>query len=135
MISSLSERFLHPVIRLFQPELEIVYEEKNRTLDNKDEIISDAVNKLLFKKHPYGQQTTIGEVEHLKNPSLEHVIDFYKKYYVPGNMCIALSGDINAADAIKLIDKYFSPWAAAPVPSQKTWEEAPLKEVERVTVK
>src|SRR5215471_1182905 len=75
-----SERFQHPIFRLFQPELEIVYEEKNRTLDNKDEIVSDAVNKLLFKKHPYGQQTTIGEVEHLKNPSLNNVIDFYKKY-------------------------------------------------------
>ena len=65
-----SERFQHPVFRLFQPELEIVYEEKNRSLDNKDNIIFDAVNKLLFKQHPYGQQTTIGEVEHLKNPSL-----------------------------------------------------------------
>src|SRR5438477_1994372 len=54
-----SERFRHPVFRLFQPELEIVYEEKNQTLDNKDEIIESAVNKLLFKKHPYGQQTTI----------------------------------------------------------------------------
>ena len=130
-----SERFQHPVFRLFQPELEIVYEEKNRTLDNKDEIISEAVNKLLFKNHPYGQQTTIGEVEHLKNPSLEHVIDFYKKYYVPGNMAIVISGDINARRAIKLIDKYFSVWKPEPVPPQKTWEEKPLQGAERVTVK
>jgi len=130
-----SERFQHPVFRLFQPELEIVYEEKNRTLDNKDEIISDAVNKLLFKKHPYGQQTTIGEVEHLKNPSLEHVMDFYKKYYVPGNMAIVISGDIHSRQAIKLIDKYFSAWKAEPVPPQKTWEEKPLNGAERVTVK
>ena len=130
-----SERFAHPIFRLFQPELEIVYEEKNRTLDNKGEIIEDAVNKLLFKKHPYGQQTTIGEVEHLKNPSLEHVIDYYKKYYVPGNMAIVISGDINSRDAIKLIDKYFSAWKAEPVPSEKTWNEQPLQGAERVTVK
>jgi predicted Zn-dependent peptidase len=130
-----SERFQTPIFRLFQPELEIVYEEKNRTLDNKDEIISDAVNKMLFKKHPYGQQTTIGEVEHLKNPSLEHVLDFYKKYYVPGNMAVTISGDINAHDAIQLIDKYFSVWEAKPVAEQKTWDEAPLQNAERVTVK
>ena len=130
-----SERFQHPVFRLFQPELEIVYEEKNRTLDNKDEIIRDAVNRLLFKNHPYGQQTTIGEVEHLKNPSLEHVMDFYRKNYVPGNMAIAISGDINARQAIKLIDRYFSVWRAEPVPPQKTWEEKPLAGAERVTVK
>jgi predicted Zn-dependent peptidase len=130
-----SERFQHPVFRLFQPELEIVYEEKNRTLDNKDEIIFDAVNKLLFKQHPYGQQTTIGEVEHLKNPSLEHVMDFYKKYYVPGNMAIVISGDIHSREAIKLIDKYFSAWKPEPVPPRKTWEENPLAGAERVIVK
>jgi predicted Zn-dependent peptidase len=130
-----SERFQHPVFRLFQPELEIVYEEKNRSLDNKDEIIYDAVNKLLFKQHPYGQQTTIGEVEHLKNPSLEHVMAFYRKYYVPGNMAIAISGDINSRQTIKLIDKYFSAWQPAPVPAEKTWEEKPLAGAERVTVK
>ena len=130
-----SERFQHPVFRLFQPELEIVYEEKNRSLDNKDEIIFDAVNKLLFKQHPYGQQTTIGEVEHLKNPSLEHVMDFYKKYYVPGNMAIAISGDIHSREAIKLIDKYFSAWKPEPVPPRKTWEEKPLAGAEHVTVK
>src|SRR2546421_7593270 len=101
-----SQRFQHPVFRLFQPELEIVYEEKNQTLDNKEAVIEFAVNKLLFKRHPYGQQTTIGEVEHLKNPSLEHVIAFFKKYYVPGNMAIAISGDIHAHEAIELIDKY-----------------------------
>jgi predicted Zn-dependent peptidase len=130
-----SERFQHPVFRLFQPELEIVYEEKNRTLDNKDSIIFDAVNKLLFKQHPYGQQTTIGEVEHLKNPSLEHVMNFYKKYYVPGNMAIAISGDIHSREAIKLIDKYFSAWKPEPVPPQKAWAEKPLAGAERVTVK
>ena len=130
-----SERFQHPVFRLFQPELEIVYEEKNQSLDNKDEIILEAVNKLLFKHHPYGQQTTLGEVEHLKNPSLEHVMDFYKKYYVPGNMAIAISGDINTRQAIKVIDKYFSAWKPEPVPAQKTWTEQPLSGAERVTVK
>jgi predicted Zn-dependent peptidase len=130
-----SERFQHPVFRLFQPELEIVYEEKNRTLDNKDEILDEAVNRVLFKHHPYGQQTTIGEVEHLKNPSLVHVMDFYKANYVPGNMAIAISGDIHAGQAIKLIDKYFSAWKAEPVPPPKTWEEKPLTGAERVTVK
>src|ERR1051325_6605291 len=102
-----SERFQHPVFRLYQPELEIVYEEKNRTLDNKEAIIEFAVNKLLFKKHPYGQQTTIGEVEHLKNPSLKNMYEYYRKHYVPGNMAIVISGDIEPRKTIKLIEKFF----------------------------
>ena len=93
------------------------------------------MNRQLFKQHPYGQQTTIGEVEHLKNPSLVHVMDFYRKYYVPGNMAIAISGDINRRQAIKVIDKYFSAWPPAPVPAEKTWAEKPLSGAERVTVK
>src|ERR1041385_1286168 len=93
-----SERFQHPVFRLFQPELEIVYEEKNQPLDSKEDVIEFAVNKLLFKKHPYGQQTTIGEVEHLKNPSLKNMYDYYQKNYVPGNMAIVISGDIRSEE-------------------------------------
>src|SRR6266511_4049825 len=130
-----SERFQHPVFRLFQPELEIVYEEKNRTLDNKEAIIDFAVNKLLFKKHPYGQQTTIGEVEHLKNPSLKNMYEYYRKHYVPGNMAIVISGDIEPRRTLKLIDKYFSAWKAGPVPPQKSWAEEPLRGFERVTAK
>src|SRR2546426_11397422 len=130
-----SERFQHPVFRLFQPELEIVYEEKNRMLDNKEAIIEFAVNKLLFKRHPYGQQTTIGEVEHLKNPSLKNMYEFYRKNYVPGNMAIVISGDINPRRTIRLIEKHFSAWEAKPVPQPKQWEEKPLQGAERVTVK
>src|SRR5256886_12355716 len=130
-----SERFQHPVFRLFQPELEIVYEEKNQTLDNKEAVIEFAVNKLLFKKHPYGQQTTIGEVEHLKNPSLKNMYEFFEKNYVPGNMAVVISGDIDAGRTIQLIDRHFSAWKAKAVPSPKTWDEKPLQSAERVTVK
>src|SRR5947208_15029098 len=130
-----SERFQHPVFRLFQPELEIVYEEKNQTLDNKDEIIESAVNKLLFKKHPYGQQTTIGEVEHLKNPSLKNMYEFFEKNYVPGNMAIVISGDIDAGQTIELIDGHFSAWKAKGGPWRKTWAASPLQGAARVAVK
>src|SRR5207247_8106733 len=117
------------------PELEIVYEEKNQTLDNKDEIIESAVNKLLFKKHPYGQQTTIGEVEHLKNPSLKNMYEFFEKNYVPGNMAIVISDDIHPRQAIGLIDRYFSAWPAKPVPQPGARQEDPLRRAERVTEK
>jgi len=130
-----TERFQHPVFRLFQPELEIVYEEKNQTLDSKEEVIAFAVNKLLFKHHPYGQQTTIGEVEHLKNPSLKNMYEFFEKNYVPGNMAIVISGDLQPRQTIKLIDRHFSAWQARPVPQPRQWEEKPLQEAERVTVK
>ena len=129
-----SERFQKPVFRLFQPELEVVYEEKNRTLDNKDRLIYYATMEQLFKVHPYGQQTTIGTVEHLKNPSLKYMYDFFNTYYVPNNMAIFISGDITIANAIALIDRHFSAWQSKPLPEMKKWVEAPLKGAERVNV-
>ena len=130
-----SERFRNAVFRLFQSELETVYEEKNRSMDNKDRVIRYAVADLLYKKHPYGQQTTIGKVEHLKNPSLENMYRFYNTYYVPNNMAIAISGDIRIDETIKLIDEHFSAWQPGSLPQLPDWKEAPLNGVERAMVK
>jgi predicted Zn-dependent peptidase len=128
-----SERFSNPVFRLFQPELEIVYEEKNRAMDNKDRIISEAVSTSLYKVHPYGQQTTLGSVEHLKKPSLKNIYKYFNTYYVPNNMAIMISGDIDTEQTIETIDRYFSSWERKPLPEAKNWSEEPLQGVETVT--
>ena len=129
-----AERFSQPVFRLFQTELETVYEEKNRSLDNKDRLIREAVNRSLYKVHPYGQQTTLGSVEHLKNPSLKLMYEYYRTWYVPNNMAVILSGDIDIEETIALIESEFSNWEPRPLPKRRKWKEKKLKEVERVEV-
>jgi predicted Zn-dependent peptidase len=128
-----SERFVDPVFRLFQTELETVYEEKNRSMDDKGRVIRAAVARQLYKTHPYGN-TTLGSVEHLKNPSLERMYEFYRTYYVPGNMAIAVSGNIHIPDAIERIDIEFSRWQPVQVKSEPKWKEPEIKEIERVSV-
>jgi predicted Zn-dependent peptidase len=130
-----SVRFQEPVFRLFHTELETVYEEKNRTLDNKDRVINEAVEALVFKKHPYGQQTTIGTVEHLKNPNLNYIRDYFNTWYVPNNMAICISGNIDIDEAIQVIDENFSAWKSKDLPAPKVFAEDPLQGEERVTVK
>ncbi len=103
-----AERFRNPVLRIFHTELEAVYEEKNRTLDNDGRKVFEALFANLFKKHNYGLQTTIGTIEHLKNPSLIEIRKYFNKYYVPNNMGIILSGDFNPDVVIAKIDKDFS---------------------------
>ncbi|MBP5711087.1 MAG: insulinase family protein [Bacteroidales bacterium] len=110
-----SERFLNPVIRLFHTELETVYEEKNMSLTNDGRKVNETILSVLFPNHPYGQQTTLGEAEHLKNPSIKNIKNFYSKYYVPNNMAICLSGDFDPKEAIKIIDKYFGKLEMKPV--------------------
>jgi predicted Zn-dependent peptidase len=116
-----SERFHDPVFRLFPTELEAVYEEKNRSMDNADQAFWETVDRGLYKVHPYGQQTTLGTIEHLKNPSLARMHEFYDRWYVPNNMAIALAGDFDPDQAMEVIGRRFGSWAAKPLPELPKW--------------
>ena len=102
-----SERFRELVLRLFHTELEAVYEEYNRGKDNDYWLAYETMSAQLFKKHTYGTQTTIGTGEHLKNPSMEKIHQYFNERYVPNNMAIILSGDLDPDNTVDLIKKYF----------------------------
>jgi len=121
-----AERFRAPVLRLFHTELEAVYEEKNRGLDNDEQKVEEMMLANLFPTSNYGQQSTIGTVEHLKNPSLIAIRDFYNKYYVPNNMALILVGDFKADEVIAKIDAAFKWWKPKPVVPYSPAPEKPI---------
>jgi zinc protease len=123
-----SERFGELVLRLFHTELEAVYEEYNRGLDNDYSKAYHAMNKLLYTEHPYGTQTTIGEGEHLKNPSMVKIHEYFNQYYVPNNMAICLAGDIDPDQTMDLIIKYFGKLKPKEVNPRKMPTEKPITE-------
>jgi len=129
-----ADRFLQPVFRLFHTELEIVYEEKNRSNDNASRSISEAVSAALYQKHPYGQQTTLGSPEHLKNPSIKKIEEYFQTWYVPNNMAVCISGDIDIEKTIAILDKEFSVWKRKELPEQKTFVEPPIDKIRKVEV-
>ena len=102
-----ADRFENNVIRGFHTELETVYEEKNMSLTRDSRKVSEAVLAALFPHHPYGAQTVLGTQEHLKNPSITNIKNYYKTWYVPNNMAVCLSGDFDPDEMIATIDKYF----------------------------
>lgn len=116
------ERFRNPVFRLFHTELEAVYEEKNRSLDSDGSKAFEEIFKQLFPKHNYGQQTTIGTVEHLKNPSLIEIRKYFDNYYVPNNMGVIMAGDFDPDEVIAKIDEAFGGMKSKEV-SAYTFEE------------
>lgn len=120
-----AERFRNPILRLFHTELEAVYEEKNRSLDSDPNKVWEAMLNGLFKNHTYGTQTTIGTIDHLKNPSMTEINKYYKKYYVPNNMAIIMSGDFDPAKVIVEIEKTFGNVPAKPVPTYTFQPETP----------
>jgi zinc protease len=121
-------RFKKIVPRLFHTELEAVYEEKNRSLDNDYWKTYETLWAKIFPKHPYGTQTVIGTIDHLKNPSITEIKNYFYKYYRPNNVAICLSGDLDYDKTIALVDKYFGDWE--PNADLKEWtptEEAPIE--------
>jgi zinc protease len=109
-----SERFSDPVLRLFHTELETVYEEFNMSQDNDYRKVNQAMMSGLFKVHPYGTQTTLGEPDHLKNPSMINIMNYFHTYYVPNNIAFCLSGDLDFEKTIQMIDKYWGKMKANP---------------------
>jgi zinc protease len=123
------DRFKNPVFRLFHTELEVVYEEKNKYEDYGDTKAYDELFSLLFKKHQYGTQTIIGTTQHLKNPSIKKLNDYYNTYYVPNNMAICLAGDFDPDETIKMIDKTFGTLPSKTVPVFNPAAEEPVEKI------
>ncbi len=121
-----AERFSNPVLRLFHTELETIYEEKNMSLTQDNRKVYTAMLEGLFANHPYGTQTTIGTQEHIKNPSMKNIREFFAKYYVPNNMAICMSGDFDPDYAIKLIDEKFGSFKRSEIPTFTFTKEAPI---------
>ncbi|MCA8832706.1 M16 family metallopeptidase [Hymenobacter pini] len=121
-----AERMGEMVPRLFHTELEAVYEEKNRGLDSDFRKEFEALNASLYQKHEYGTQTTIGTIEHLQNPSITEIKKYFGQYYVPNNVALCLSGDLDYDQTIRLIDQYFGKLQSKPVPAFTPAQEAPM---------
>ncbi|MGM0625096.1 MAG: M16 family metallopeptidase [Bacteroidota bacterium] len=103
-----AHRFKHPVFRLFQSELETVFEEKNMYNDQFETVLIEKFFEAFYQKHPYGQQTVLGKAEHIKNPSLKEMKNFYERYYVANNMALFLSGPFDSEEVKPMIERWFS---------------------------
>lgn len=130
-----SHRFIHPVFRSFQAELEVVYEEKNMYSDNFGARLIEKFQKNFFKVHPYGQQPLIGTLEHLKNPSLTKMNEFFHTWYVANNMALILIGDFNSEEVMPMIREKFGKWPRKEVPAPKVFTETPFKGRELVEIR
>ena len=123
-----SERLMHPVINQIgvDTQNEVVKEEKRLRVDNSPYgNIFSAVKENLFKKHPY-RWAPIGSMEHLDAATLEEFQAFNKKFYIPNNAVLVVAGDIDPAQTIKWINKYFGSIKKGPEVKKQTFVEDPI---------
>ncbi len=111
-----AHRFQNPVFRSFQSELEVVYEEKNRAMDNMQRRLFESFTKEFYKGHPYGEKDNLGTIEHLKNPSLNKMYQYFDDYYKANNMALILCGNFDIEEVKPMIQKYFSKLKSGAIP-------------------
>ena len=134
-----AERFRNPVYRLFQGELEAVYEERNIYANELMYTFQRNIFTEAFGEHPYSRDV-IGHDWHLKNPQPSAMKKFYDKYYVASNMALILVGDFNSNEALEMAEKYFSIWPRGEKVEEPTYklpkfDSRIVKEVKQTPVK
>ncbi len=129
-----SERLINPVFRLFQSELETVYEEKNMYSDFFGNTALEKVLELFFAPGPYSFPV-IGSTENLKNPKLSDMRKFFEDYYVAGNMGLVISGDFNSDEVLPVIEEYFGRIRSGVAPEKIILEPKPFEGKEGFRVK
>jgi len=120
-----SDRLINPVFRSFQAELENVFEEYNMYNDEIGTHQRQFMYENLYANTPYDRDV-IGYAKHLKNPSLQALIDFYNTWYVPNNMCLLLVGNFDAENAKPLIEQYFGRLVAKELPARFEYKDQPF---------
>ncbi|MDR1887577.1 MAG: insulinase family protein, partial [Prevotellaceae bacterium] len=123
-----AERFRNPVFRMFQAELETIYEERNMYADQMGSKAIEDILKYVVKKHPY-RNPILGTVKDLKTPSINKMMQFYREYYVAGNMGLILIGDFAADEILPYIKEAFGDLPTGAVPEFPTdkYREDPFK--------
>jgi predicted Zn-dependent peptidase len=130
-----SERFLHPVLREFYKERDVVIEERRlRTDSNPIGRLIEQFTEAAFAAHPY-HRPTVGWMSDLNSFSASDAQKFFDKYYVPSNMVVAVAGDVKTSQAMPILEKYFGRLPARPQPDETTTTEPPQNSERKVVLK
>lgn len=127
-------RFADPVLRQFYKEKEVIKEERRMRIESSPMgRLVDEWGHAIFRAHPYGR-SLVGEMSEIHNYDKETALEFYRTYYVPSNLIVAIVGDIDPAEAEKLAKKYFGKLPKAPKPPQLIIEEPEQRAERRVSM-
>ena len=117
-----SDRLINPVFRTFQAELENVFEEYNMYANEPSSQVQKQLFEDIYKGCPY-ERDVIGKPEHLKNPRLSKLIEFYNTWYVPNNMALIIVGDFDTETTKPMIAETFSRLQPKELPERPSYPE------------
>jgi len=128
-----ADRFAHPVLREFYKERDVVMEERRMMENQPTGRLYEEFQGIAFLAHPYGEGV-IGHMSDLQTLTRGEAEAFFRTYYSPSNLAIAIVGDVAPADVKRLARKYFADIPSGPKPEPVETEEPPQRGERRVTL-
>jgi predicted Zn-dependent peptidase len=117
-----SEWFKRPVFREFYKERDVVREERRMRVESSTQgKLMELLMATSFMAHPY--RNFIGWASEIEQLRAKEAEAFYQKHYAPGNITMAVVGDVKPAEIRRLAEKYFGPIPARPMPPPVSIEE------------
>ncbi len=126
-------RFANPVLREFYKEKDVVMEERRMMENSPTGRLYEEFQGIAFIAHPYGEGV-IGHMSDLQTLTCGEAESFFRKYYGPSNLTIAIVGDVDPASVKRLAQKYFAGIPSGPKPDPVETVEPPQRGERRVTV-
>ncbi len=109
-----SDRLANPVFREFYSERNVILEERKQTLESRPGgLVDEAFNAMVWMGHPYHWQV-IGWPSDISQVTREQAAEFFATYYAPNNLTAILVGDVKAAEALPMLERYFGRIPANP---------------------
>ncbi len=130
-----SDRIANPVPREFYKERDVVMEERRMRTDSNP--IGKMVEQFLavaYVAHPY-HRPNVGWAAEISQVTATEAESFHRTYYVPGNMVIAVAGDLKADTVMPVLEKYFGAIPSGPKPEDYTTPEPVQTDERSVTLK
>ena len=94
--------------KVLEIQRKVVIEEfKQRYLNQPYGDVWLKLRPLAYKTHPYKWPTIGKDISHIETASMEDVISFFKKFYIPNNATMVVAGDVKTKEVLHLADKWF----------------------------
>jgi len=108
-------------------EKEVVVEEISRSEDNPSQMVSQDLFSAAYSLHPY-RRPIAGNRDTVRGVSRQHLMDFYRRWYVGSNLIFVGVGDFKVKDILPQLETMYSKIPAGSPPSQKIPVEPPQLE-------
>ncbi len=119
----------------FAQEIRVVMEERRlRTEDQPMALVNEALDAAAFIAHPY-RRPIVGWMDDLQHMTVQDAKAWHESWYAPNNATLVVAGDVDAANVVRLAEKYFGKIPAKVLPVRKPQQEPLQHGIKRVTVK